>query len=359
MCFKRTINVLSQGGTLGSQVFQYIETPRAICTESNTPVSGRKSVTYGYLQKRYEESCNIIVDSLPRPKTNWCVILEGMNLIYKEPRGLKTFHAFAIHLMNEWILPYFREGYEEVRVLFDQSCTQGLSPKVIEQTRRDQNDEDTVHLETQINDETLLPSLKAPKAWSTFLKNRQNKHFLCVYMFETLLKLVQPKLVATTKVFMVSGGFHRSLGMPDAITVSANSKGQWPHYFQSNHEESDAQIWLHVKDTSCNNILVRSVDRDIALVGLPLMDQFSEKQVYIQFDSSKNGKYLHMNSLVQAVIDDDALVEIDEKLRCRIVQSLYIVQDVILSLILKRKASQLFLLCSFNMHLLLTPAKVT
>ena len=323
-CFKRTINVLSQGGSLGSQVMQYIETPRAICNESNAPVTGRKSVTYSYFEKRYEETYNIIVDILPGPTTNSCAILEGMNLIYKEPRGLKKFYDFAQHLMKEWIIPYFRAGFQEVRVLFDQNGTQGLSPKVIEQSRRDQNDENIFKLASEINDDTELPNLSGSKAWSTFLKNRQNKHHLCVYMFKTLLKLVQPKLVATSKVLIISGGFQRALGISDPITVYANSKGQAPYHFQCNHEESDTQIWLHVKDTNCRKILIRSVDRDIAMVGLPLMEQFQQKQVYIQYDSSKDGKYLHMNSLVKAVTDDDALSEINENLRCKIVQSLYI-----------------------------------
>ena len=323
-CFKRTINVLKQGGTLGSQVYQYIETPRAICSESNTPVTGNKSVTYGYLQKRYADSCHIIVDTLPYPNTNWCAILEGMNLIYKDPRGHKTFHDFAVHLVKEWILPYYRAGYREVRVLFDQSGTQGLSPKVIEQTRRDQNDENILILDSMIDDNTPLPSLTTAKAWSTFLKNRKNKHIICVYMFDTFLKLVQPRLTATNKVFIISGGFQRALSLTDPITVCANSTGQVPYHFQSNHEESDTQIWLHVSDTRCNKILIRSVDRDIAMVGLPLMENFADKHVYIQYDSSKDGKYLHMNNLMQAIDNDDALSEINENIRFKIIQSLYV-----------------------------------
>ena len=345
-CFKRTINVLSQGGSLDSQVLQYMETPRAICTVNNTPVTGRKCTIYNMFQKRYEDY-SILNEWLPSPQTNWCIILEGMNLIYKEPRGLKTFSELAARIMNEWILPYFRAGYKEVRFLFDQMETQGLSPKTIEQERRDQSDDITPTLAT-IHDDTPLPSLSSRKSWTNFLKNRHNKHRLCIYLFNSLLKFIQPKLVGTDKVCVLSGGFHKVLKIDGPVTVIADSSGVSPFHFQCNHEESDTQIWLHVQDTRCRNILVRSVDRDIAMVGLPFMPRFIDKNVYIQYDSSKSGKYLHMNVLQKAINDDDKLSGIDISIRCSVIQTLYITSGCDFVSYWKEKGKATFFTALYN-----------
>ena len=58
-----------------------------------------------------------------------CLIAEGMNLIHKTPIGLKTFLDYALFLIASSIMQFFKKGYVDVRILFDMSGTQGLSPK--------------------------------------------------------------------------------------------------------------------------------------------------------------------------------------------------------------------------------------
>ena len=45
--------------------------------------------------------------------------------------------------------------------------------------------------------------------------------------------------------------------------IQVSISGEEKHHIVHNHEESDTQIWLHVFDTECPNILVYSIDRDI------------------------------------------------------------------------------------------------
>ena len=63
---------------------------------------------------------------------------------------------YANLLVSRWITPYFHKGFKEVRILFDQAGTQGVSPKGIERKRRDQTDEDSEIIEN-IDDNTPLP----------------------------------------------------------------------------------------------------------------------------------------------------------------------------------------------------------
>ena len=50
---------------------------------------------------------------------------------------------------------------------------------------------------------------------------------------------------------------------------------------QTNHEEIDTQIYSHVMDTVSSTVHIRSVDHDIAMVGLPLICKFGSKQVFL------------------------------------------------------------------------------
>ena len=49
---------------------------------------------------------------------------------------------YACFIANILVVTHFRRGFKDVRILFDQEDTQGMSPKGIERSRRDKEDED-------------------------------------------------------------------------------------------------------------------------------------------------------------------------------------------------------------------------
>ena len=251
-CYIRTLSLLQKGRSLPQNNLQFLETPRAICTKEGLPYKGRKSTVYSTFQKRYDESkYNCIVDVMKFKTNDVCLVAEGMNIIYKKPdKGHKYFIEYATSVFKKVVLPYFRSGYNDIRLLFDDFGSQGLSPKCIEQGRRDKTDDDEQESYTEINDKSELPP-----NWQKFLKVRKNKHLLCNYLFHKLPVIVQPYLSDAIK-FIISGGFHHALSDNSATSICVRKDGIIPYVFSfkdtkipQNHEESDTQIWLNVLDT--------------------------------------------------------------------------------------------------------------
>ena len=322
LCYKRTIAMSEEQKQPISKLLQFVPVPRAICSPDGLPRKGSKAVTYDLLNKRYTNQYQIISDSFSSSASDTCVIIEGMNIIYMSPfKHQKHFHEYANLLVSRWMTPYFSKGYKEVRILFDQSGTQGLSPKGIERKRRDGTDQDSDIFDI-IEDNTPLP-----KQWSNFLKVRTNKHTLIRYLSEKLILIAPSQLRNNSQLFLTSGGFHVGLDNSSANYTGAvvSMQGKDKHRIHHNHEESDTQIWLHVFDSSCSNILIYSVDRDISMIGLPL--DFGTKDVTVQYCAKVGrNKYLKLNNLQSALKKDSDLAPLITKeidvLKC--IQVLYI-----------------------------------
>ena len=135
LCYKRTIAHSEETKRPISDLCQFITVPRAIWAPNGLPYKGAKSDIYNYLDKRYSAQFQIISGSGDINPTNSCVVVEGMNIIYTLPlKHFKVFKDYADFLVQRWVSPYFRKGFREVRILFDQNGTQGLSPKCIERS---------------------------------------------------------------------------------------------------------------------------------------------------------------------------------------------------------------------------------
>ena len=321
LCYKRTIAHSEETKKPISDLCQFITVPRAICSQDGLPYKGAKSVIYNYLDKRYSSQYQIISHSFNFTPADSCVVIEGMNIIYTSPlKHFKLFKDYAEFLVQRWVSTYFRKGFKEVRILFDQNETQGLSPKGMERSRRDKVSDEEEHFDN-IDDNVTLP-----KKWMNFLKNRTQKHMLCRYLSRKFVELVPPCIKTAEQIFVTSGGFH--VGIQSAFDwsgVEVTINGQEKHHIVHNHEESDTQIWLHVFDTKCSNILIYSIDRDIGMIGLPL--DLANKSVIIQFDA-KHGqeKFLNLNNLQSACEKDSDLSQLHGKgidiKKC--IQALYI-----------------------------------
>ena len=177
----------------------------------------------------------------------------------------------------------------------------------MERSRRDEVDEEEEVYEC-IDDNVPLP-----KNWMKFLKRRSHKHMLCRYLSNKFLDLVPTHFKNPDQIFITSGGFHVGLESSPAwcgAVVSVN--GRQRHHLIHNHEESDTQIWLHVFDCQCTNIIIYSIDRDIAIIGLPL--DFTDKSVIIQFDAKVGQeKFLNLNNLQLACENDSDFAQLKSK----------------------------------------------
>ncbi|XP_030853471.1 uncharacterized protein LOC100890520 isoform X1 [Strongylocentrotus purpuratus] len=307
LCYKRTIAMSEEHQQPISSLLQFVPVPRAICSPDGLPRKGSKAIVYDLFQKRYTSQFQIITDTFSPPFSDTCVIIEGMNIIYMSPLRQQLFIDYANLIASRWITPYFKKGYKEVRILFDQAGTQGVSPKGIERKRRDQTDLDNETFEN-IDDNTPVP-----KDWGSFLKNRTNKYALIRFLSRKFVSIAQSQLQNNTQFFITSGGFNVGLDTNAEYSGAVvTMQGKDRHNIQHNHEETDTQIWLHVFDTSCSNILVYSLDRDISMIGLPL--DFGTKEVTVQYCAKVgNNKYLQLNKLQSALKKDSDLAQLITK----------------------------------------------
>ena len=313
LCLKRAMAYSEKTKKPIGELCQFLDTPRAICNSEGLAVKTEKYNMYTFFKNRYDlESSESIDPALNTmqpvrdvykfngPET--CIIIEGMNIIHSNPQSLtKTFHHYAQMIFDIWVIHYFDKGYKDVRILFDMSKTQGLSPKCFERDRRDKTEKDVDHLVFDvITDDTLLPS---PLEWQEFLQIRGNKSKLLNYLSESFVSLASKILTSREQKFVTSGGF---LERGNFTGVSVTSDGVTGHEIIHNHEESDTQIWLHAKDTTCKAVHIYSLDRDIGVIGLPLIKQMDSKVVVVQFKRSP-AKYLILNDLNTALSCDPEL----------------------------------------------------
>ena len=90
-------------------------------------------------------------------------------------------------------------------------------------------------------------------------------------------------------------------------------------------EETDTRLWLHVRKTKHNKILIMSPDTDVYNIGLPL-PSIQEKEVIVQVStySARELKFLHLSSLVTAFKNDPDLARIRHEILPQIFQTIYV-----------------------------------
>ena len=90
--------------------------------------------------------------------------------------------------------------------------------------------------------------------------------------------------------------------------------------YTSNAEETDTRIWLHCRNSNCNNILILSPDTDVYHIGLTLNHQ---KNVINTFNS-RELCLLHLPALVTALTNDPDLSSIPPTILPQIIQTLFV-----------------------------------
>ena len=153
-----------------------------------------------------------------------------------------------------------------------------------------------------------------PTKWRENVLNcRKCKRTLVCLLAQFILTYINPHLSSNQK-FYVAGAFTENLANTTWL-VEGNSSPQPDPMFSCNAEEADTMLWLHAKQTQCNQILVLSPDTDVYMIGLPLQCT-QDKDIIIQISdrNSREVKLLHMRQLIIALSNDPDLASVETTL---------------------------------------------
>ena len=159
---------------------QYIELPLSLCDNEGNQLKGQKSYVTKFLESRYKNAIPKVINNHLQ-FTPQCTILEGMFLINTVPLGLHTtFEDYSDFLISRYILPRFKQGSEEVHIIFDNPGRLSKTPKYFEQTKRDKISK----LSTQHCCDEIFPKSRIPKGnWHENLINcRTCKRNLVIFL---------------------------------------------------------------------------------------------------------------------------------------------------------------------------------
>ncbi len=301
---------------------QLLEIPLALADHQGNPNKGQKSYMTKALETRYK-SCNLPIISTQLP-SGWkpsCTIIEGMFLINTTPLGThKTFKDYAYFLMLRYILTQFRKGCQEVHVLFDNPGQLENTPKHFEHMRRDS-------VATIVEGHQCIefkPDTRLKGKWRESVINcRRCKRSLVKFLGQYMLDTISAHLLPNHKC-LIAGAFDGH-ATNTAWFVQGRGTSQPDPLYACNAEETDTRIWLHVKQTSANRILVISPDTDVYHIGLPLQQNHG-KDVIVQISliNARELRLLHMNNLISALQNDPDLAAINSAILPQVLQTLFV-----------------------------------
>lgn len=246
-----------------------------------------------------------------------------MFLINTTPLGShQTLAHYATFLLRRHAILQFHRGSEEVHIIFDAPGRLANTPKYFEQRRRDAMTK--VPLEHYCNDLQGHTQISHGKWRENFLNCRECKRKLVKFIGKYFLTNVGTHLQSHQTLF-VAGAFDGDI-TDTAWFVCGNNKPQPHPAFTCSAEETDTRIWLHVKQTASNRILIISPDTDVYHIGLPL-PCITHKQIIVQVSSinSCQLRLLNLTALVQALRYDPDLARIDPSILPKVFQTLYAV----------------------------------
>ena len=322
-CWKKRVAYATSTGTqLETAYEQCIELPRAIATSDGNPTKGTKSNTTKAFEKRYENATpQIVTTALPIGWVPDTTIVEGMFLINITPWSAhKNIGDYAEFLLKQHIIPHFRNGSNEVHLLFDDPECQVQSPKYFERQRRDQlNPVSSNHHCTDFTKDLIIP----PKWRETVLNCRKYKRNLVCFLSQFFLEAIKNRLNPNQR-FVTAGGLDGTL-RNKAMSVTQRHTPQCEPQLTCNAEESDTRIWLHVLNSNGQKKLVLSPDTDVYHIGLPFVFQTSlEVMVKLSPFTSLEHRYLDVQALLTAFANDPDLALIPQSHSLSVLQMLYV-----------------------------------
>ena len=293
---------------------QFIEQPRALVDTNNKPTKGQKSNLTQHLVARYP---TVITQNLPEGWTPEVVILDGMFLLHVKPFGNgSTFKNYAMLLLRRFVQTHFKQGVNEVHIIFDKTSQTDFNPKQWEQQERDASrdkDATTTHVHVQtISDEVTVPS-----NWKGFIACRTCKTSLTTYLSLKLLAL-SPGVMTCNDQKVITAGPLKTM----SYTIS--KMFQQEEKYTSDATEADSRIWRHCQQSDYTKHYVFSPDTDTYVIGLTNYKEGSETYIDLTTIGSDETKILNLNNLIDCFQRDPYLANIDEQRLTTIFQSLYV-----------------------------------
>lgn len=284
--------------------------PRAIALPDGLPYKSETSKILQVYKTRYPEAfCNSI------DITGFdCIVLDAMFFIYSPPlRSFNTFSEYIKHLYVRNISCYFDSGIQNVHVVFDDQSLSLISPKDVERSRRDiDDDQRPVVKNINLESESVLPS-----DWQKFLKIRENKKSLVNLVCEEFLNIGKEELTDGQHL-VISGGFAAN-GIAKSVS---NKMVSLSILFNSNIQEGDSRVWLHAFSCTGDKVLIFSPDNDTYHIGLVLLDKHPNKSVFVAVDSQIE-TVIDMKKMASLMSSDLDFVNVKHNITA-LIQLLYI-----------------------------------
>ena len=280
--FRIQIDWCAKNNIVMDDMKQYLNSPlpRAISTIDGLPYkTDNKSSILGLYKSRYPDCFESFNDF----SSFDTVVLDAMFMIRSKPLGsFKTFSEYVLYLYTKHVDVHFRNGVQTVHVVFDDQNDSVLNPKSIERSRRDiAADERPILSSGNLSLSDPLPRPLTGKKWDKFLSLRENKRKL-VHLISEQFLVIGCNLLQSDQNLYIGGGFCESF-ITKQVNGSTGSVEPCPQMY-CNAMEGDSRVWFHAFTCKGLKCLVHSPDNDTYHVGLPLIDKYPEKVIFMALD---------------------------------------------------------------------------
>ena len=300
---------------------QYSILPRAIADEDGNPHKASKSNWTDKLHSRYRSTEPPVFTNMI-PWLPQSVIIDAMFLINTKPlRRTTTILDYSKFLFNQFVLEHFKAGTKEVHLIFDNPTNHRFNPKQFEHARRYINKK----CNTQHEHCEFTPNSNIPSGWKEHLECRVCKRAITEAIGISFLQKGKLLLINDQRLVVAGCFTGDSKNCAWVISPSEITPDSAAPQYNCNATEADNRIWCHASQTDATKILVISPDTDVYNIGLTFLSN-EQKQYIVQLNVhySAEKKYVSLNNLNEALINDPDLCSLHREGLCLILQSLFI-----------------------------------
>lgn len=206
------------------------------------------------------------------------LLLEGMFMIYTISLPNSTMLNYGDFLLTRYTTYYLHRGVQDIHIIFNHPGRLADHPKCIERNQRDK--QLTSHTHTTFSD-----TQKVPKKWNELLQCRECKRNLVTYLGDCFLCQAPALLQGNQKMY--ASGSNEGAKADKAYYATASTTQNEEPKLESNAEEADTRVWLHVVKSSGKRVLIYSPDNDVLHIGL-LVANTILKDIRIQTSRSSH-----------------------------------------------------------------------
>ncbi len=247
------------------EIHNFVCYPAAISNHDLTPYKGLKATAKTFFHKHYPECFTIGTIDIDIT----CIVIDAMFILHSSPApSNSTFEEHIKRLYTSWVLNWFAKYQTliEIHLVFDQFSDE-ITPKIFERSRRNKGFANGDKL--NISDSTLVPH---GKKWQEFISNRDNKFNFIKYIISKCKKYGSD-LKENHTIIIDGNNEVIQITQSEICGLSA---------YENNHTEADTKVWLHAHKTQFNDIIIFSPDNDIYNIGFGLLNDFSDKTIWVQ-----------------------------------------------------------------------------